>query len=188
MRTSVAMFVVLAVLAVVAAVIVIQMRTPADITQEQYDQLKLGTSYSEVQKVLGRAGKPTYALEHYVFMSKADNQRQFRAWSNYIWRNQDGSGVMLSFDDKRKLVEKNICRLDMPGVFDLEVETSSAGKVTNKDALKAFFGEKTSDYIRYYEAAAREDLGPPEDESSAEDEEASEEDAGAEDDGEEAAE
>jgi hypothetical protein len=137
--------------------VMLSMRRSLEVTQEQFDQLEPGMPYDKVALFLGRKGEPTKRPEHYLFLSSLDTLREFLESDNYVWINSDGSGILLTFDDKEKLVNTNVPCLDKPGIMTTEIESNADGKVTNRDALEPVLGDKTDEYVRLYEVILKED-------------------------------
>ncbi len=149
-----------------------------DVTQDEFDQLEEGMTYSEVTLILGKRGTQTQKMEHYVFLSFADSYYDFLGQDNYVWVNSDKSGIMLTFDEDKKLVNKNLSRLDMPGIMSLALELDDGGNVENRDAIEALLGDETDWYINlYHEARNEEPPPPPEEEQQPQNEKAQQDEA-----------
>ncbi len=132
-----------------------------DVTQDEFDRLEEGMTYGEVTSILGKRGTQTQRIEHYVFLSFADSYYDFLDQDNYVWVNLDKSGIMLTFDENKKLVDKNLSRLDMPGIMNLAIELDDGGNVENRDAIEALLGDETDFYINLYREARNEEPPPP---------------------------
>lgn len=156
MRVAIAIAVVFIVLTLVTVGMLAAVRSKLDVTQAEYDRLNEGMTYDEAVSILGKEGKPTSSLEHYVFLSLAENLREYGDASNYAWVNRDGSGIMLTFDEEERLVSKNVARLDTPGIMTLKLELDSDGQVTNRKEVEAVLGDDADEYIRLCELAAQE--------------------------------
>lgn len=135
------------------------------VTQEEYDQIEEGMAYAEVVKIIGEEGNPTADMAHYVLLTAAESRADFLSHKNYAWANPDGSGIVLSFDKKHKLIDLNVPGLDTPGIMHLNGMLDRDGHVTNEAQWKKVLGNDAEACIKLYEIAMREEL--PEDDTKA---------------------
>ncbi|HOZ47288.1 MAG TPA: hypothetical protein PLO37_18235 [Candidatus Hydrogenedentes bacterium] len=159
MKVAVAVIAVVLVLSLIFLGLFVTTLKRGQLTEEKYAALEVGMRYEEVVAILGGDGEPTDALDHYVLASSADSLAAFREGYHYVWRNPNGSGVMLTFDDEKRLTSKNIPRLDTPGILGLRFDVNSAGEVLNRDEIERVLGDEAEDYLALYLTARHEDLG-----------------------------
>lgn len=174
MRGIITGIVILAIGAVALAVAFKSMgRFIPDVTQAKYDQISTSMALNEVRNILGSDGYLTNSEAHYLFLGTGREPLYvWRQRQNRVWVNEDGSGIMLSFDGSGRLVDKNAPQLNLPGVTALKLEFDEGGNITNTQALERYFGkERFQQYLGFWRTIAQisplDPMSPQEKESAA---------------------